>query len=181
MNASIRFTPQTVKMLIRRLQFAYRVGDLRLVRHVSALLDLAKQPMITQVAETYSVARQTLYGWLKALMCHGERSLVYHKSPGRKPRLTATQKQRLVELIQTGPQAAGLPMACWTSLLIQRLIQREFGVLYNRYYVCELLHNLVSRFRKPALCRTIWTKRPAASGGQPPGRRLSVWLSRSRR
>ena len=53
MKVSIRFTPQTVKMLIGRLQYAYRVGDLRLVRHVSVLLDLAKRPMITQVAETY--------------------------------------------------------------------------------------------------------------------------------
>ncbi len=148
MNISIRFAPQTVKMLIQRMQFAYRVGDLRLVRRTSALLHLAKQPMIAQVAETYSVARQTVYDWLKALMCHGEGSLVYHRSPGRKPRLTATQKQRLAELIQAGPQMAGFPTACWTSVLIQQLIRREFGVLYNRYYVCELLRTLGFSFQK---------------------------------
>lgn len=121
MNASIRFTPQTVKMLIGRLQYAYRVGDLRLVRHVSALLDLAKRPMITQVAETYSVARHTIYDWLKALICHGEDSLVYRRPPGRKPGLTKAQKQRMVEMIQSGPQAPGFPTACWTSVLIQQL------------------------------------------------------------
>ena len=75
-------------------------------------------------------------------MCHGEASLVYRQSTGRKPRLTKTQKQRLSELVQAGPQAAGFTSACWTSLLIQQLIQREFGVLYDRYYVCQLLRNL---------------------------------------
>jgi transposase len=142
MNISIRFTRQTVKMLIGRLQHAYRVGDLRLVRRVSALLDLARETTVAQVAEIYSVSRQTVYDWLKALMCHGENSLAYRRSPGRRPRLTKTQKQQLSALIQAGPQAAGFTPACWTSVLIQQLIQREFGVLYNRYYVCELLRTL---------------------------------------
>jgi len=148
MNASIRFTPQTVKMLIGRLQYAYRVGNLRLVRHVSALLDFAKQPVISEVASTHAVARQTVYGWLRALMCQGEDSLVYRQPPGRKPRLTKTQKQRLAEMIQAGPQAAGFSTACWTSVLIQQLVQREFGVLYNRYYVCALLRHLGFSFQK---------------------------------
>jgi transposase len=149
MNISIRFAPQTVKVLIERMQHAYRIGDLRLVRRTSALLNLnGKAVTISEVAETFSVARQTVYDWLKALMCYGESSLVCRRSPGRKPRLTATQKQRLGELLQAGPQAAGFPTACWTSVLIQQLILREFGVLYNRYYVCELLHNLGFSFQK---------------------------------
>ncbi|MCL7453523.1 MAG: winged helix-turn-helix domain-containing protein [Anaerolineae bacterium] len=142
MNISIRFTPQTVKTLIGRLQDAYRVGDLRLVRRTSALLDLNRKATILEVAETNLVARQTVYDWLKALMCHGEDSLVYRHSPGRKPRLTKAQKQQLSSLIQAGPQAADFKTGCWTSILIQQLIQREFSVLYNRYYVCELLRNL---------------------------------------
>jgi transposase len=143
MYASIRFTPETVKMLMGRLQHAYRVGDLRLVRRVSALLDVArKTATVADVAELYSVSKQTIYNWLNALMCRGEASLVYRQSPGRKARLTKTQKQQLSELVQAGPQAAGFTTACWTSLLIQQLIQREFGVLYDRYYICQLLRTL---------------------------------------
>jgi transposase len=125
------------------LQHAYRVGDLRLVRRVSALLSVAsKTATVSEVAELYPVARQTIYDWLKALLCRGEASLAYRQPPGRKPRLTKTQKQRLSELVQAGPQSAGFTTACWTSLLIQQLIQREFGVLYDRYYVCQLLRTL---------------------------------------
>jgi transposase len=142
MNISIRFTPQTVKMLIGRLQHAYRVGDLRLVRRVSALLDLSRKMPVREVADIYAVSRQVIYDWLKALMCRGEDSLVYRHSPGRKPCLTKTQKEQLKALIQAGPQAAGYKTACWTSILVQQLIQSKFKVLYNRYYVCELLRNL---------------------------------------
>jgi transposase len=74
--------------------------------------------------------------------------LVYLWSGGRKPRLTKTQKKRLTELIKAGPLEAGYATGCWTSLLIQQLVLGEFGVLYNRHYVCELLHNLGFSFQK---------------------------------
>jgi transposase len=39
-------------------------------------------------------------------------------------------------------------MRCWTSVLIQDLIYQKFHVLYNRFYVCELLRNLGFSFHK---------------------------------
>jgi transposase len=129
MYASIHFTGPTVKMLIERLQRAYRVGDVRVIRRIAALLDLSRNMAVSEVADIYAVSRQVVYGWLRALMYDGEDSLVYRHSPGRKPNLTKTQKEQLKALIQAGPQAAGFTTACWTSILIQKLIQDKFGVL----------------------------------------------------
>lgn len=70
------------------------------------------------------------------------------RAPGRPPKLTKTQKQRLKAWVQAGPMAAGYPTGCWTALLIQDLILRQFGVLHNRHYVCTLLHNLGFSFQK---------------------------------
>ena len=148
MNISIRFARQTSKSLVEQLKQAYTAGDLRLVRRISALLGLAKGETVAQVAETLSVSGQVVYNWLRAFMLHGVDSLVYRRSTGRKSRLTKTQKKRLVELVKAGPLECGYPTACWTSLLIQQLILREFGVLYNRHYVCQLLHNLGLSFQK---------------------------------
>jgi transposase len=134
--------------LIQRLAQAYAAGDLRLVRRISALLGLAKGETVPGVAETVSVSRQTIYNWLKVFMLEGMDGLAYRWSRGRKPRLTKTQKRRLTELIKAGPLEAGYATGCWTPLLIQQLILREFGVLYNRHYVCELLHNLGFSFQK---------------------------------
>ena len=69
-------------------------------------------------------------------------SLVYSHDGGRPPKLTPGQKKRLVELIGAGPLVVGCEPACWNSVLIRVLIWREFGVLYNRHYVCTLLRNL---------------------------------------
>ena len=148
MSISIHFTRPTTKLLTQRLGQAYTAGDLRLVRRVSALLGLANGETVAQVAETLSVSRQAVYNWLKTFILYGMDSLVYRWSRGRKPRLTQTQKKRLTELVEAGPLEAGYPTACWTSVLIQQLILREFGVLYNRHYVCELLHNLGFSFQK---------------------------------
>ena len=62
--------------------------------------------------------------------------------------MTPQQKKRLVELIEAGPLVVGCETACWNSVLIRVLIWREFGVLYNRHYVCTLLHNLGFSFQK---------------------------------
>jgi transposase len=147
-SISIRFTRATGKLLVERLGQAYAAGNLRQVRRVSVLLGLAKGETVSEAAETFSVSRQSVYNWLKAFMLEGADSITYRWWRGRKPRLTKKQKRQLVELIKDGPLEAGYPTACWTSLLVQKLILREFGVLYNRHYVCELLHNLGFSFQK---------------------------------
>jgi transposase len=148
MYASMHFTGPTVKLLVERLQQTYAKTDLHLVRRISALLDVATGERVAQVAEKYAVTRQTIYDWLVAFLVHGLDSLVYRRSPGRKPRLTPEQRKRLVELIEAGPEAAGFDTACWTSLLVQQWIHREFDVLYNRHYICTLLHSLNFSFQK---------------------------------
>ena len=51
-------------------------------------------------------------------------------------------------LIEAGPQVVGFATACWTSVMIRVMIWREFGVLYNRHYVCTFLCNLGVSFQK---------------------------------
>lgn len=72
----------------------------------------------------------------------------YGTAPGRPCKLTPTQKDRLKALVTAGPLAAGYPTGCWSSLLLQDLIYRAFGQLYNAHYVCALLRNLGFSFQK---------------------------------
>ena len=44
--------------------------------------------------------------------------------------------------------AAGYPTGCWSSLLLQDLIWREFGRLYNAHYACALVRNLGFSYQK---------------------------------
>src|SRR5262245_10144217 len=139
----------TVKDLHRRLQHAYQRGDVRLVRRITVLLDLlVHQVPVAALCERWGLSLACLYAWQKALLLRGMDSLVYGHGGGRRPTLTPRQKHRLVELIDVGPLVVCFETACWNSVLIRVLIWREFGVLYNRQYVCTLLHNLGFSFQK---------------------------------
>ena len=149
MNIRIQFSRPTVKALQQRLQEAYRRDDVRLVRRIDALLEhIVNGVPVVVLSQRWGFTPACFYKWLKEFMLHGPASLVYHQGGGRKAKLTPSQKKRLGELIDAGPEAAGFDPGCWNSILIRGLIEREFGVLYDRYYVCELLRNLGYSFQK---------------------------------
>jgi transposase len=100
------------------------------------------------LCERWGLSPSCLYAWQKAFMVRGMDSLIYRHSGGRPAKLTPRQKKRLVELIEAGPQVVGCETACWNAVLIRVMIWREFGVLYNRHYVCTLLRNLGFSFQK---------------------------------
>ena len=145
----IQASNATVKALQTRLQDAYRRDDVRLVRRISVLCDLLTQTgSVTVLCERWGLSPSCLYDWQKAFMLRGMDSLVYRHSGGRPEQLTPRQKKRLVELSAAGPMVVGCETACWNSGLIRVLIWREFGVLFNRHYVCTLLHNRGFAFQK---------------------------------
>jgi transposase len=145
----IQVSAATVKALHTRLQQAYRKDDVRLVRRTTVLIDLLVHhvPMAV-LCERWDLSSSCLYDWQRAFLLHGMESLHYRHSGGRPPKLTPRQKKRVVELLEAGPQVVGCETACWTSVVLRVLIWREFGVLYNRQYVCTLLHNLGFSFQK---------------------------------
>ncbi len=148
MAFTIAFSRPTVKTLTQELQAALRLGDGRRSRHISALLMLADGHPVDTVIERLGVARSTVYAWVRAFLLDRWASLRRRSSPGRPPKLTPTHKQRLYDLVTAGPEAAGYQTGCWNSALLQDLIQREFGVLYNLHYLAELLGNLGFSYQK---------------------------------
>ena len=145
----IQLSRSTVKDLQSRLQQAYQKDDVRLVRRTTVLLDLLVHNVPVDVlCERWGLSPSCLSTWRQDFMLHGVDSLVYHHGGGRRTKLTPRQRKRLIDLLEAGPQVVGFEQACWNSVLIRVLIWREFGVLYNRHYVCTLLHNLGFSFQK---------------------------------
>lgn len=144
----ITFQKETVKELEQQLHKAYAVGDVRLVRRIAVLLSIARGAGLSTVEEQWDISHQTVYNWLEAFITKRWESLVYRKPAGRPARLTKHQKQQLYEAVAAGPEAAGYACGCWTTCLIQEWIYQQFGVLYSRYYVAELLHHLGLSYQK---------------------------------
>jgi transposase len=148
----IQASHATVKALQTRLQDAYRRDAVRLVRRISVRLDLRTQTAAVPVrCERWGLSPSCLSAWQKAFLLRGLDSLIYRHSGGRPEKLTPRQKKRLVELIEAGPLVVGFETACWNAVLIRVMIWREFGVLYNRHYVCTLLRNLGFSLQKARL------------------------------
>jgi transposase len=142
MNMRIVFSKETVNSLVKALQRAYKAGDVQMVKRVSARLDVGRGKSVSDIARKLGISRTSVYEWLRSFMVEGESGLKPTWKGGRPPKLTGTQKKRLAELVKAGPMAAGFLAGGWNSALIQELIRREFGVLYNVHYVCDLLKGL---------------------------------------
>jgi transposase len=138
----------TRKQLYRRLQQAYTHGALRLVRRIHALLALAEDMSVHDVADMLGLGEQTVRDYRNQFLWKGIASLLYKRPSGRPSKLTKTQRKELAHLIKAGPQAAGYTSGCWNTPMIQDLIQRRFGVEYHPHYICTLLHNLGFSYQK---------------------------------
>jgi transposase len=148
MNIRIRISKEMVKAMTQALQKAYKSGDAKRVRRIMALLDFSRGDSVDEIASKHGVSISSVYEWLKQLVTWGVASLKAKRKGGRKSKLSQTQKNRLCELIKAGAQAAGYASGCWSGLLVQDLIWREFGVLYNAQYVCDLLKTLGFSYQK---------------------------------
>lgn len=148
LNMRIVFRQETVNGLVKALHQAYKAGDSGMVRRISVLVGLSQGEAVSAVADRQGVSRTTAYEWLKAFMVEGVAGLKPEWKGGRPPKLTGSQKKRLAERVTAGPLAAGFLAGGWNSALIQEVIWREFGVLYNVHYVCQLLKNLGFSFQK---------------------------------
>jgi len=119
-----------------------------MVKRVSALLELSQGEPVSAVSQKLDASRTSIYEWLKTYLVEGEEGLNPEWKGGRPSGLTGSQKKQLTDMVKAGPAAAGFVAGGWNSVMIQELIWREFGVLYNVHYVCELLKNLGFSFQK---------------------------------
>jgi len=161
----------TRKQLYRQLQQAYGRGDLRVVRRIQALLALANNQSVQEIAEMLNLGQQTIRDYRHAFLLKGISSLAYTRPPGRPSKLTPSQRRELAALIKAGPQTAGYPSGCWNTPMLQALIQRRFGVSYHPHSLATLLHNLGFSYQKARFvsdhlneakrlewCQTKWPK-----------------------
>ena len=124
----IRFEKETVRRLQSELKLAQQLNNLRLYRRIWALLLIHERRCVADIAAWFRVSEKTIYEWLTRFIV--ERfswlGMQHYRGRGRKPHLTRHQKQRLYELVEKGPEAAGFTCGVWNSAMIVELIQKAF-------------------------------------------------------
>ncbi len=108
-------------------------------RRLRAIELLARDVPVHAVADRLGVDRRSVRRWKRAYRRGGRKGLRARPAPGRPPRLTARQRQRLVGWILKGPEAAGYRTALWTCRRIAALVETRFGVTYHPDHIGRLL------------------------------------------
>ena len=129
------------KELEARLQRAMGTNR-RLAKRILAILRVIDGATLEEVSRELDLCKRSVKNYVIQFLAKALDSLTYKRPPGRQPRLTKTQKKELCDLIDKGPEAAGFDYGCWSTAIIQELIEKRFGVCYSTRYIAELLDNL---------------------------------------
>jgi transposase len=95
------------------------------------------------IAAALGLTRAAVYGWLAKYREGGLDALRAKPVPGRPPKLTGAQLQRLYLLVVgNDPRQLRFAFALWTRAMVRDLIRREFGVRLSEVSVGRLLRKL---------------------------------------
>jgi len=95
------------------------------------------------VAAALGMTRTAVYAWLAKYRHGGLDALKARPVPGRPPKLTGAQLQRLYTLVVgNDPRQLRFAFALWTRAMVRELIGREFGVRLSEVSVGRLLRRL---------------------------------------
>src|SRR5713101_3837973 len=104
---------------------------------------------LSAVARMIGAAVSAVWQWRENWKKKGDQGLAARPTPGRPPRLTERQRQRLPKILAVGAQRYGLPNDIWTARRIGAVLKREFGVSYHPAHVTRLLAQLGWSYQKP--------------------------------
>jgi transposase len=100
------------------------------------------------IARLVGRSRKFVQHWVYQYRDHGLPGLEGRKHPGRRPKLTAEQEQQLKARLDAGPTDAD-GVCTLRGQDIRRILRVEFGVVYARNAVYDLLRRLNYSSLKP--------------------------------
>lgn len=118
-------------------------------RRIRAMKLLREGRSLSEVARMVGCHASAVMRWRDAAKRGGVAALRAKPVPGRPPKVTETQLDKLVRILLKGALARGYRTDVWTTQRIAQVIQATFGVLYHRDHVGRLMHRLNWSCQKP--------------------------------
>lgn len=130
------------EMLEQEREMARRNGNLDLFLKTSCILLVSDGRFQKDVADMLAVPLRTLEWWIEQYRTSGLAALRKGPYPGRQSRLTPDQKKELAQIIEAGPEKAGLDTGVWNAVIVKSLIKARFRVSYGLSQVRRILRRL---------------------------------------
>ena len=103
----------------------------------------------SQVAKAVGASPASVTRWRQAYERRGGKALAAKPHPGRRPKLTARQRERLGRLLLQGPGKHGYATELWTLARVTEVIAVTFGVAYDPSQVWRILRAMGWSCQKP--------------------------------
>jgi len=148
----IKFNNHTIRRFEKSIQKASELNNFRLFKIAKAFLMLANDKSIADIAIFFNVSERTIYNWISKFMVERFTWILgfHYKGRGRKSKLSKNQKEKLYDIIVSGPEKSDYDCGVWNSPMIAEVIWKEFKVTYNPRYLCRLLKKIGLSFQKGA-------------------------------
>ena len=107
-------------------------------RRLEAAKKLVEGVRPSRVAIMFGVSRTSASRWRRAISSGGADSLKKHVPSGRPSRLSVEQQAQVATWVELGPAPFSKPEKRWTADGLAEIIEKRFGIRYNRDYVRRL-------------------------------------------
>lgn len=121
----------------------------RLVLRLQGILMSLDGLRVPEIAHRLRVHRSTVPLWIDHWNRFGEEGLLEGQRPGRPGALKPKEREKLTDILDSGPVAYGLETGIWTSPLVSQIIRQEFGLTYHPGHVRKLLKRLGYSMQRP--------------------------------
>lgn len=96
----------------------------------------------SEIAHRLNTTPQSVCRWVRQYRRRGASALDAKPVPGRPPKLSARQRQGLVQCLLKGAVAFGFATDLWTCPRIAQLIEQRYGVHYHVDAIPRLMASL---------------------------------------
>lgn len=140
---------RSIKKLLNLRRQAQADKAPRVVLRIQGILMSLDGCSTGEIAYRLKLHRSTVPAWIDHWNDHGDQGLWEGHRSGRPPELTAPDREKLADILDSGPVAYGLETGIWTSPLVAQVIGEEFGQQYHPGHVRKLLKQLGYSVQRP--------------------------------
>jgi transposase len=140
---------RTIKRLLALRRQAQTDKAPRVVLRIQGILMSLDGCSTGQIAQRLKVHRSGVPVWIKQWNDHGEEGLWEGHRSGRPAELNTQQRERLGDILDSGPVAYGLETGIWTSPSVAEVIREEFDCAYHPGHVRKLLRQMGYSVQRP--------------------------------
>lgn len=142
-------TKKKIQQLVTLSKQALREGAYRVAGRLHAVALNMEGKTAPEIAGILKVHRTKVSIWLRKWQQQGIEGVLEGQRPGRPPDINDDQRQKLTDILDSGPVAYGFNTGVWTSPMVARVIEEEFSITYHPSHVSRILHELGFSIQRP--------------------------------